>query len=170
MCCFCGPRSFYGRCHPCTCKKDIKQTFKPEICHHDDIIMQMETFIVSLAICEGNSPVTSEFPSQRPVEWGFGVFFHRRLNKSLSNQSRRLWFETPSGPLCRHCNVGEDRGVWTPYPQGSAPPLFFSTIFFSATVTGPGGGFVALPGAGPSKKTQLKISSWKNSNHCVQAN
>ena len=28
---------------------------------------QMEAFSMLLAICEGNSPVTSEFPSQRPV-------------------------------------------------------------------------------------------------------
>ena len=28
---------------------------------------QMETFFTSLALCAGNSPVTGEFPSQRPV-------------------------------------------------------------------------------------------------------
>ena len=30
---------------------------------------QMETFSASLAICAGNSAVTGEFPSQRPVTW-----------------------------------------------------------------------------------------------------
>ena len=30
---------------------------------------QMETFSVFVALCEGNSPVTSEFPSQRLVTW-----------------------------------------------------------------------------------------------------
>ena len=40
----------------------------------------METFSALLAICEGNSPVTGEFPSQRPVTRSFGVFFDLRLN------------------------------------------------------------------------------------------
>ena len=31
--------------------------------------------------------------------------FYLRLNKRLSNQSRRRWFETPSRPLWRHCNA-----------------------------------------------------------------
>ena len=34
-----------------------------------------------LALCAGNSPVTGEFPSQRPVMRGFDVFFDLRLNK-----------------------------------------------------------------------------------------
>ena len=58
-----------------------------------------------LALCEGNSPVTDEFPSQSPVTRSFGVFFDLRLNKRLSKQSIRLWFETPSHPLWRHRNV-----------------------------------------------------------------
>ena len=35
----------------------------------------METFSAWLALCEGNSPVTGEFPSQRPVMCSFDVFF-----------------------------------------------------------------------------------------------
>ena len=35
----------------------------------------METFSALLAICEGNSPVPSEFPIQRPVTRSFDVFF-----------------------------------------------------------------------------------------------
>ena len=45
-----------------------------------------------------------EFPAQRPVTWSFDVFFDLRLNKRLSKQSRRWWFETPSHPLWRHSN------------------------------------------------------------------
>ena len=41
---------------------------------------------------------------QRPVTQSFGVSFDLRLNKRLSKQSRRLWFETPSRLLWRHCN------------------------------------------------------------------
>ena len=57
---------------------------------------QMETFSALLALCEGNSPVTGEFPSQRPVMRSFDFFFDLRLNKQLSKQSRHWWFETPS--------------------------------------------------------------------------
>ena len=64
----------------------------------------METFSALLTLCEGNSPVTGEFPSQRPVTWSFDVFFDMRLNKRLSKQSWGWWFETPSHPLWRHCN------------------------------------------------------------------
>ena len=56
---------------------------------------QMETFSALLALCAGNSPVTGEFPSQRPVMRSFDVFFDLRVNKQLSRQSRRRWFETP---------------------------------------------------------------------------
>ena len=61
-----------------------------------------------LALCEGNSPVTGEFPSQRPVTRSFDVFFDLRLNKRLSKQQWGWWFETPSWSLWRHCNA-----VWS---------------------------------------------------------
>ena len=48
---------------------------------------QMETFSALLAICVGNSPVTGEFPAQRPVTRIFNVFFDLRLNIRLSKQS-----------------------------------------------------------------------------------
>ena len=66
---------------------------------------QMETFSALLAICVGNSPVTGEFPAQRPVAWNFDdVFFDLRLNKRLRKQSWGLWFETLSRPLWPHYN------------------------------------------------------------------
>ena len=46
---------------------------------------QMETFSALLALCAGNSPVTGEFPTQRPVTRSFDVFVDLRLNKRLSN-------------------------------------------------------------------------------------
>ena len=55
----------------------------------------METFPVLLALCAGNSPVTGEFPSQRPVLRNFDVFFVLRLNKRLSKPSA-------AGNLRRH--------------------------------------------------------------------
>ena len=69
---------------------------------------QMETFSVLLALGAGKSPVTSEFPAQRPVTWSFDVFFYLRLNKRLSKQSWGRWFETPLRPLWRHCNVSKN--------------------------------------------------------------
>ena len=57
-----------------------------------------------LAICAGNSPVTGEFPAQRPVTRSFDVFFDLRQNKCLSKQWWGWWFESPSRPLWRHCN------------------------------------------------------------------
>ena len=65
---------------------------------------QMETFSALLVRCAGNSPVTGEFPSQRPVTWSFDVFFDLHPNKRLNKPSRRLWFEMPSHSLWRHCN------------------------------------------------------------------
>ena len=65
---------------------------------------QMETSSALLAICAGNSPVTGEFPAQRPVTRSFDVFFDLRLNKRLSKQSWGWWFETLSCPLWRHRN------------------------------------------------------------------
>ena len=65
---------------------------------------QMETFSALLTLCAGNSPVTGEFPSQRPVTHSFDVFFDLRLNKRSSKQSRGSWFETSSHSLWRHCN------------------------------------------------------------------
>ena len=66
---------------------------------------QMETFSALLAICAGNSPVTGEFPAQRPVTRSFDVFFDLRLNKRSSKQWWGWWFETPSRPLWRHSNA-----------------------------------------------------------------
>ena len=65
---------------------------------------QMETFSALLALCVGNSPVTEEFLSQRPVTRSFDVFFDLRLNKRFSKQSWGWWFETALCSLWRHCN------------------------------------------------------------------
>ena len=64
----------------------------------------MEIFSTLLAINAGNSPVTGEFPTQRPVTWSFHVFFDLWLNKRLSKQSWGQWFEMPSCSLWPHCN------------------------------------------------------------------
>ena len=62
---------------------------------------QMESYSALLVLCVGNSPVTGEFPSQRPVTRNFDVFFDLCLRK------QGWWLETPSCSLWRHCNIGE---------------------------------------------------------------
>ena len=59
------------------------------------------TFSALPVFCAGNSPVTGEFPAQRPVTRSFDVFFDLRLNKRWSKQSWGWWFETPSRSLWR---------------------------------------------------------------------
>ena len=54
----------------------------------------MEKFSALLAFYAGNSPVTGEFPAQRPVTRSFDVFFDQRLNRQFSKQWRPWWFET----------------------------------------------------------------------------
>ena len=66
---------------------------------------QMETFSVLLTLCAGNSLVTSEFPSQRPVTPSVDNFFDIWLNKWLYKQWRHWLFEMPSHSLWRHCNA-----------------------------------------------------------------
>ena len=59
---------------------------------------QMATMSALLALCEGNPPLL------KAVTRIFEVFFDLRMNKRLSKQSRRRWFETTSRSLWRHCN------------------------------------------------------------------
>ena len=40
----------------------------------------METSTALLAFCAGNSSVTGEFPAQKPVAWGFDIFYDLQLN------------------------------------------------------------------------------------------
>ena len=65
---------------------------------------QMETFSALVALCAGNSPVTGEFPAQRPVTRSFDVFVDLCLNKLLSKQSWGWWSEAPPRPLWWHCH------------------------------------------------------------------
>ena len=65
----------------------------------------METFSALLAICVGNSPVTGEFPAQRPMNQSFCVFFDLRLNTRLSKQSWR-WHQTI---ICTNVDISNAR-------------------------------------------------------------
>ena len=89
---------------------------------------QMETFSVLLALCAGNSPVTGEFPAQRPVTRSCDVFFYLRLNKRLSKQSWGWWFETSSGSLWRHCNE-----IWLYLTRCHKNHYTFSKVYIYST-------------------------------------
>ena len=85
---------------------------------------QMDAFSALLVLCARNSPVTGEFPAQRPVTRSFDVFFDLPLSQKLSKQSRHWWFETPSRSLWRHCNdwvycgmIPISLSIWYPYPS-----------------------------------------------------
>ena len=81
---------------------------------------QMETFSTLLALWAGNSPVTGEFPTQRPVTRSFDVFFDPHLNKQLSKQSWSWWFDTASRPLLCHLNANGTIYSWDMawHPEG----------------------------------------------------
>ena len=57
----------------------------------------METFYALLAVSAGNSPVSGEFPAQKPVTRSFSGFFDLRLNKRLSK-----WWGGEAGDLRRY--------------------------------------------------------------------
>ena len=48
----------------------------------------LESFSALLSICVGNSPVTGEFPAQRPVTRNFDVFFDLHLNERLPSRPK----------------------------------------------------------------------------------
>ena len=65
---------------------------------------QMETFFALFVPLWGESTGHRWIPLTKASDADFGLFFDRRLNKRLSKQSKRRWFEAPSRSLWRHCN------------------------------------------------------------------
>ena len=91
--------------YPCDPKQKIKGTLKATLKHYVYDFMnirqcdflqkcrtwwrhQMEPFPALLALSEGN------LPAQSPVTLSFDVSIGLRLNRRLSKQSSRRWFET----------------------------------------------------------------------------
>ena len=62
---------------PSSCAESVSTSCHPWWRH------QMEIFSALLALCARNSPVTGDFPAQRPVTRSFDVFFDLRLNKRV---------------------------------------------------------------------------------------
>ena len=99
--------------HTCRQNRNVYETSRHDnnfcitgpLCEEPWWCHQMYTLSALLAICAGNSPVTGEFLSQRPMTRSFDVFFDLRLNKLLSKQWWGRWLETPSRPLWCHYNA-----------------------------------------------------------------
>ena len=68
----------------------------------DDVIKGNISVLQVLRV--GNSSVTGEFPSKRPVTRSSDVFCDLLLDKWLRKQSWGRWFERPSCSLWRLCN------------------------------------------------------------------
>ena len=86
-------------------------------------------FRVTGHFCAGNSLVTGEPPSQRPVTRSFDIFYDLHLNKWFSNTIGTS--ETPSCPLLRHCNVFSYRiwqHVWCNYNANDLGLLLLNTL------------------------------------------
>ena len=122
-----------------------KQT---KLSNPDDVI-KWTTLSALLAICAGNSPATGEIPAQKPVTRSFDVFFDLRLNKRLSKQSWCWWFETPSHPLWRHCNVYFRLGQY----QWAETQVWLLRYMYVYVLLGEGG----VPWYHGSKKGENKI-------------
>ena len=82
---------------------------------HDDIIRWEH----SLVICVENSPLTGEFPAQRPVMQSFDIFFDLSSYKRLSKHSWVWRFET----ICAHYNI-TGRNILQVYSTCPGPILW----------------------------------------------
>ena len=71
-------------------------------CWHVWWLHQMETFSALLTLSVGNPPVTSGFPSHRPVKRSFDAFLICAWTNGWAN--KRDAGDTPSCSLGRHCN------------------------------------------------------------------
>ena len=77
-------------------------------CFYDDVIKWKHVprhwlMCRNSPVTAGKSPVNSPHTDRRRGALMF--FFDMRLNKRLSKQSRRRWFQAPWRSLWRHCNV-----------------------------------------------------------------
>ena len=116
-------------------------------CFHDDVIKRKHVprhwLLYGQFSHRGihRSPVNSP---HTPVTRSFDVFFDLRLNKRLSKQSRRRWFETQSRSLWRHCNVVPNSDPVIRAAVGSFVVQRVTLVQFWIGETGQIGGFCAL--------------------------
>ena len=97
---------------------------------------QMQTFSALLALCAGNSPVTGDLHSHRPVTRSFDVFFDLRPNTRLSKQSRNRWFETPLFSLLHNCNeTDSDTALWDVKKISATSDIFYTSCVDQGAVS-----------------------------------
>ena len=76
----------------------------------------MKTFSALLAICAGNSPVTGEFPAQRPVTRSFDIFLIYAWTNSWANNGdlRRHGAHYDVIVMNQSCNMNDffSRNQW----------------------------------------------------------
>ena len=108
---------------------------------------QMETCSVSLAFVRGihrwlRGIHRSSVNSPHTDQWRGALMFS--LNKRLSKQSRRRWFETPSRSLWRKCNVVPNSDPVIRAAVSSIGVQRVTLVQFWIGETGQIGGFRAL--------------------------
>ena len=118
---------------------------------------QMKTFSVLPALWTGNSPVTGEFPSQRPVTRSFYVFFELCLNKKLSKRLWGWWFEMPSRPLWHQCNGWRS---WISETEAAVFSLLVTTSYHHIDDNA---------WCNKRKYCMILLSVWKLSNLCLNS-
>ena len=96
---------------------------------HDDVI-QWKYFPRYWPFVRGIHRSSVNSPHKRPVTRSFDVFFDLHPNKRLSKHLWRWWFEPPSRPLWRHCNVWRLNSRKTPH--SSPVRLRYVISFMSA--------------------------------------
>ena len=84
---------------------------------------RMETFSALLALFAGNSPVTGEFPSQRPF------FLICAFIKRLSDQPSGWWFDTPSWHRNVH-SLWYNQWTQSRHPSATTQPTQYPRFLF----------------------------------------
>ena len=77
---------------------------KPQIIQNGDDVIKWKTFSVTGPSVCGEFTCHRWIPLTKAIGAELWCFYDLHLNKQLSKQSRRRWFETPSRPLWRHCH------------------------------------------------------------------
>ena len=108
----------------------------PALVQHDDVVKWKHFPCYCPFVAAGNSPVTGDFPSQRPITRSFDVFF------DLSKQLWGWWFEMQSYWLWSHChdhcndwlnrrhgNIGTNDALVYQYIYGSSLGAWGGHIF-----------------------------------------
>ena len=115
-----------------------------------------ETHSVGLSFSD-YAPVTVD--SQRTVTRNFHVLFDLRLNKGLSKQLRRRWFETPSRSPWRHSNVFVLRILVLQEPIHSKSEMWLPCWVILQTDKLPSSSLVGFPAPAPGLQSSLRRMS-----------